>query len=107
MVFNWKDFHEVGLHLDKFSQEAYKRSSIGRYYYACFNLIKIYFEKKYYTIGRNYNIHSILINKLRYHDVEKEVELSLLLDNLRKYRNNADYDITFKKNNIKKAKKSC
>ncbi|WP_158005595.1 MULTISPECIES: hypothetical protein [Methanobrevibacter] len=34
------------------------------------------------------------------------MELSKLLNNLRKYRNNADYDFNFRKNNIKKAKKT-
>lgn len=26
MSFMWKDFHDVGIHLDTFSEEAYKRS---------------------------------------------------------------------------------
>lgn len=107
MSFMWKDFHDVGIHLDTFSEEAYKRSAIGRYYYACFNLTKIYFEREHFIIGHNQNPHEIIIKYLEYYEIEKEVELSKLLNNLRKYRNNADYDFNFRKNNIKKAKKTA
>ena len=105
MVFEWKKYCDVGKHLKNYSsEEEYQRSSISRYYYACFNSVKRYFEQEYYFLGRK-NVHNNLINGLKGKSVEEDL-LSESLNNLRRYRNNADYDEKFQWNNIRKTKKT-
>ncbi|WP_050553603.1 hypothetical protein [Methanobrevibacter boviskoreani] len=99
-TFDWNKFYDVGNHLKEYSDnEEYQRSAIGRYYYACFNLSKNYFEEKYYPLGHN-NVHITLIKCLKNSNSEYESELSDCLNKLRRYRNNADYDSKFHENNI-------
>ena len=105
MKFKWKKFCDVGNHLKKFSsEEEYQRSSISRYYYSCFNIVKLYFEKNYYSLGRK-NVHQNLIKGLDGRSDEEEF-LSETLDKLRRYRNNADYDEVFQRSNIKNTENS-
>lgn len=105
MRFEWEKYCDVGKHLKSFSkEEEYQRSSISRYYYACFNLVKQYFEKHYYLLGRK-DVHQKLINALKGRSTEENL-LSDSLNNLRRYRNNADYDECFQKSNIRKTEKS-
>lgn len=106
MAFNWKSFYEVGIHLLDYSDdESYERSAAGRFYYACFNLSKDYFEKKYFKLP-TMQVHSNLINQLVNKNDERERELSDLLKNLKWYRVKADYYIHFDNKNIQNSIKN-
>ena len=107
MSFDWKEFQEVGEHLENYSvEESYQRSAVGRYYYSCYHTVKSYFENKYYSLGFVNNPHETLINCLKYYENEDEVELAEALSKLRKYRNKADYYSGFRNNMVRKAKKN-
>ena len=105
MCFDWKKYHEVGEHLKNYSEdEAYQRAAISRYYYAYFNLIRRYFEKKHYEI-KSKHVHQKLIEGLNDSLDDDEYQLSVFLKKFRGYRNNADYDDKFKTRNIQKTQK--
>ena len=91
----WSDFYEVGLDLSKNRDEAYLRSAIGRYYYAIFGMAKLYLtntmDERVYNTRKN--IHKKLINRLLYSNDENESHIGEVLENLRKKRNYADYDL--------------
>lgn len=77
MSFDWKEFHDVGDHLESHSQkEAYQRSAVGRYYYSCYHLVKDYFEKKYFSLGFQDNPHKTLIDCLKSRGSEIDVNLA-------------------------------
>lgn len=107
MVFDWKEFNDVGVHLEEHSsEEAYQRSAVGRYYYSCYHLVKNYYEKKYHSLGRPEHPHETLIERLNFYGDEEEVDLAEALSKLRTYRNRADYYQGFRNNIIRNAKKA-
>lgn len=107
MSFDWKEFQEVGDNLKKTPREAYQRSAIGRYYYSCYAPVKEYFETVIRVIGSDENSHMAIIEGLRKSNEDKENDLGGALYNLRRYRNNADYHKSFKKNNVNKAQRTA
>lgn len=68
MDFNWKTLCEVGILLSNYSnKEQYERFAISRFYYACYNLSKDYYENTHHTLLSSFGLlstHQILINKL-------------------------------------------
>lgn len=88
------------------NEEEYQRSVIGRFYYACFGLAKEYYEKTHKQIVPHKESHAFLIKKLKCSVYDEEKELGKQLGDLRKYRNNADYDNKFHYGNLKKARKT-
>ena len=107
MSFDWKEFQEVGDNLKKTPREAYQRSAVGRYYYSCYVPVKEYFENVIRAISPDENSHQAIIEDLRESNDDKEKELGEFLSNLRRYRNNADYHKSFKKNNVHKAQRTA
>ena len=107
MSFDWKEFNDVGVHLEEHSsEEAYQRSAVGRYYYSCYHLVKNYFEREYYPLGRQEHPHEVLIERLKFYEDENEMELAEALSKLRTYRNKADYYQGFRNNIVRNAKKA-
>ena len=106
MVFDWKEFHDVGDHLKKYPQEAYQRSAVGRYYYSCYAPVRKYFEAVFRVIRSDENPHQTIIEELQKANDEKDNELGRYMSNLRSYRNNADYHNSFRRNNVLKAEKT-
>lgn len=107
MSFDWKEFHDVGDHLESHSpKEAYQRSAVGRYYYSCYHLVKDYFEKKYFSLGFQDNPHQTLIEYLKLYGDKNEAKISKYLSKLRGYRNKADYYQGFRENILRNAKKT-
>jgi hypothetical protein len=91
--FNWKEFNDVGNHLNNFSkEESYQRSAIGRYYYSCFGTVKEYYEKSFRKTLSSTNAHKTLIKYLLNSPFIEEQEVGNILDNLRNNRNYADYN---------------
>ena len=107
--FNWKTLCEVGILLSNYSnKEQYERSAISRFYYACYNLSKDYYENTHHTLLSSFGLlstHQILINKLEDSAYDEERELGGYLRILRDYRNNADYDKKFHNKNLHTSKK--
>lgn len=92
MGFDWEEFCGVGTHLlKKSSEEAYKRSGIGRLYYACFGKSKQYYEVSFRRVLPSKEGHKILIDELEKSIFKEERDLGKALHNLRKLRNHADY----------------
>ena len=106
MVFEWKEFHEVGNYLKQFPREAYQRSAVGRYYYACYHLVKKYYEHKFFYLGFQENPHETLIKCLRFYGNDLENDLADALSDLRDYRNKADYYQGFRHGIFRKAEKA-
>lgn len=106
MVFDWKEFNEVGDHLIQYPKEAYQRSAVGRYYYSCYMPVRKYFEAVIRVISSEENPHKTIIDELKKSNDDKENDLGDYMDKLRGYRNNADYHGRFKQTNVKKAKKT-
>ena len=107
MSFDWKEFHDVGVHLENYSpKEAFQRSAVGRYYYSCYHCVKDYFEKNYFHLGHKNSPHQALINCLKTFGSEDEADLADYLSKLRSYRNKADYYQGFRNTTFKKAKKT-
>lgn len=91
--FDWKEFYNVGNHLNSYSKkESYQRSAIGRYYYSCFGPVKNYFEKSFRkTLSKN-DAHATLIRILVNFPFIEEQKLGKKLEELRDNRNIADYN---------------
>ena len=107
MSFDWKEFYDVGVHLENHSpKEAYQRSAVGRYYYSCYHCVKDYFEKKHFHLGHHDQPHQTLINCLKTFGSEEEVDLAEYLSKLRSYGNKADYYQGFRNNIFRNAKKT-
>lgn len=105
MRFNWRDFITLGelfvTPQGEKLQEAYWRTAISRFYYGVFGLIREGLESKGFTVPRDKNVHLYIIEALRKSDNEKEREIGLHLDRLRRERNIADYDSEFSVNEVK------
>lgn len=106
MSFNWGKFYDVGLCLTNISEkEEYKRSAVGRYYYAAFGLVKNYYEENHHQKVPSNEGHSFLIKNLKNSNFKEEVDLGKNLEKLREYRNQADYRNRFNLINVKRAEK--
>ena len=106
MAFNWGKFYDVGLCLTNISEkEEYKRSAVGRYYYAAFGLVKNYYEENHHQKVPSNEGHSFLIKNLKNSNFKEEVDLGKNLEKLREYRNQADYRNRFNLINVKRAEK--
>ena len=105
-LFKWEKLYDVGICLKNISEkEEYQRSAVGRYYYAAFGLVKIYYEETHHKTVPSNDGHSFLIENLKKSNFEKEVELGNNLEKLREYRNHADYRNRFYLFNVKRAEK--
>ncbi|MBQ3472815.1 MAG: HEPN domain-containing protein [Methanobrevibacter sp.] len=106
MSFNWGKFYDVGLCLTNISEkEEYKRSAVGRFYYAAFGLVKNYYEENHHQKVPSNEGHSFLIKNLKNSNFKEEVDLGKNLEKLREYRNQADYRNRFNLINVKRAEK--
>lgn len=93
-MFDFSRFLDVGDVLAQVDDEAYVRSAIGRYYYAifcsvCVYLVEIMNENEF---NDNYNVHQRIYNRLVKSGNNTESSVGEKLNDLRKNRNEADYD---------------
>jgi uncharacterized protein (UPF0332 family) len=92
MSFDWMDYVKLAEELLNRAEESCYRSSISRAYYGVFCIAR---NKK---INRNYDpkdrkrIHWVVINAYKNSSDVNEQNIGLILDKLRKSRNDADYD---------------
>lgn len=93
MNFDWKEYLTLAERLRTDGGQACFRSSISRAYYAAFCIARDKVGLKDYEPERTGDppIHKKVINTLRTSEKMSEREISLILDQLRKMRNEADY----------------
>jgi len=89
MSFNWVEYVKLAEDLQKQRGESYLRSSISRAYYGVFCIAR---NKKGYKNSRQSNVHWEVINAYKNSSIQDEKYVGKLLDDLRKQRNDADYD---------------
>jgi len=107
MSFNWKDYIRLAEDLIKYNKEAYFRSGISRAYYGVFCLsrnkagfkdYRFYWnyvkeiKKNYKNKNRHVSVHEALVNYYESSKDPKEQSVGKILDELRKNRNDADYN---------------
>ena len=106
MDFDWERFIDVAEHLRNYSnREEYQRTAVGRYYYTCFLIARdIYYDMAKVPEG-TFVSHESVITFFEKSKKDIEKDLGTKLRNLRRRRNNADYDKEFRfadLNDIKK-----
>jgi len=89
MSFDWKGYVGLAEELLKESEESCLRSSISRAYYGVFCIVRNKKGYKNYTGG---NVHQKVINEYKSSVDKSEQNIGRILDNLRRSRNNADYN---------------
>ena len=106
MGFKGKQFIKVAEEIDKkYKSEPYQRTAVGRYYYGCFLTGRGYYEfKTHKKLGKD-GAHEKLINYFKSSNNPIENNIGDVLNNMRNYRNNADYGYIFKEQNLRKSKK--
>lgn len=88
MSFDWKKFIELAeILVNQETEEAF-RTAVSRSYYGVFGILR---NIKGFKKHKGGDVHSKLIESLKKSDKEKEREIGRLLDELRRYRNYADY----------------
>jgi uncharacterized protein (UPF0332 family) len=100
MSFDWKDYIKLAEKLynevNKNSmEEAYNRSVISRAYYGVFCLSRNKAGLEFYRPRRNTSdpgVHEKVIGYYKNSNKPEEKQAGKILDDLRWYRNNADYD---------------
>ena len=92
MSFNWKDYVSLAEDLVDSAQESTLRSCVSRAYYGVFCIARNGKSYKSYKGKPGENLHRKIINEYKFSSDVKEQETGRILDNLRKSRNEADYD---------------
>lgn len=93
-MFDFSDYYEVAEDLIKLDGEANIRSGISRYYYSGFGsartyLVEVMGEVKF---RNGHEIHKQVCERLINSKDNTEASIGEKLDDLKKIRNNADYD---------------
>ena len=89
MSFDWKDYVYLAEELLNRPEEAYLRSAISRAYYGVFCIARNRKGCKEFTRA---NVHWEVINKYKNSSDRNERNIGRILDNLRRSRNDADYN---------------
>lgn len=106
-TFDWKKNEDVGIHLMNYSSdEEYQRSSISRFYYACFGSSREYYEKAFRRILSTKDAHKTLIIELKNSPFIEEQHLGKKLKKLRAQRNRADYNKKSQNFAVEKSKRT-
>lgn len=89
MSFNWQDFLKIAEELMNTSEEAKLRTATSRAYYAVFCPAR---NKKGYKGYKKGDIHQKVISLYKRSNIQDESFIGKTLDELRRERNDADYD---------------
>ena len=95
------DFLKVAEKFHKSNEEAYRRSSISRAYYAIFNYVELYLASEDIYIPNDNTVHEKIPRYLRNAGLEKAKEVANKMDELKVERKKADYKMreTFSNSN--------
>lgn len=88
-----KDFLELAKRLQNSDDEASRRTSVSRSYYAIFNLVKDFLSSNGVKLPKAAQAHEKAHRYLFYSGVVEAEDLAVELDNLRENRNDADYEL--------------
>ncbi|HOV92532.1 MAG TPA: HEPN domain-containing protein [Candidatus Kapabacteria bacterium] len=89
MRFNWEKFIQLAENIQLHKSEEAYRTAISRSYYGIFCTIRDLNQFEQY---KKSDIHSKIIAHFKQSNDINDQWIGKLLDELRKYRNNADYD---------------
>lgn len=95
IMFDWVKFIVLAKMLFKRLDEESIRTSISRFYYGVFGVVRRYLirvEHKYYLARRDGNIHKKVSDEIKNSDNSTLKEISKIFHKLRVARNRADYD---------------
>jgi uncharacterized protein (UPF0332 family) len=89
MSFDWKDYVHLAEDLLNRPEESYLRSAISRAYYGVFCIAR---NRKGHKEFAGSNVHWTVINEYKNSSDRNERNIGRILDNLRRSRNDADYN---------------
>lgn len=90
-----KDFLELAKKMQNSENEAERRTSVSRAYYAVFNHIKGFLATHNIKLPAAAQAHEKARQYLSNSGIEEAEDLADTLDGLRKKRNDADYELTY------------
>ena len=88
------EFIEVAKSLAHSQREAWLRSAVSRAYYALLNSAIQFLSELGFSVEQGPGAHGQTRNRLSNSTVEQMMDFSRILDELRKRRNKADYDMS-------------
>jgi len=88
-----KDFLELAKKLQNSDDEASRRTSVSRSYYAIFNHVKDFLKNNGIKLPYAAEAHEKAQQYLSNSGIDEAVDLADDLDNLRRNRNDADYEL--------------
>ena len=88
-----RDFLDVAKNLARSQYEASLRSAISRAYYALLNSVVQFLPQLGFHVGQGPGKHGEVHHRLFNSGLEPMVEFSKILDELRRRRNDADYNM--------------
>ena len=89
MSFDWRDYIRLAENLMNHNDEAYLRSGISRAYYGVFCITR---NKAGFKNYKKPDVHWEVINHYKDSKGQKEQKIGNTLDQIRRFRNIADYD---------------
>ncbi|RLE07347.1 hypothetical protein DRZ78_03135 [Candidatus Aerophobetes bacterium] len=89
MSFDWRDYIRLAEDLMRHNEEAYARTVISRAYYGVFCLSR---NKAGFRNYKESNVHQKVIKHYQKSKNDNEQYVGKVLDDLRKERNDADYN---------------
>ena len=89
MSFDWKDYIRLAENLITHNSEAYLRSGISRAYYGVFCITR---NKAGFKNYKQPDVHREVINYYKDSKDQKKQKIGNILDQIRRFRNIADYD---------------
>lgn len=89
------DFHKTAELLKDCVEESHRRTSISRSYYGVFLYFREFFAKNGLTKQKKkkQDSHAFVCNCLQFCQVKGVPKVAVLLNNLRQWRQDADYDL--------------
>lgn len=85
------DFLRVAIRFKDSKEEAERRTSVSRAYFAVYNQVKAFFNSNRVSIPKDASGHVIVVRYLRQSQVAGDI--GGRIDDLRTYRNDADYKL--------------
>lgn len=89
MSFDWREYIRLAEELINQDKESCLRSGVSRAYYGVFCIMR---DKAGFKTYKEYDVHRKVIEYYKSSRDKKEQYVGKLLDELRKKRNDADYD---------------
>ncbi|MBM4141907.1 MAG: HEPN domain-containing protein [Nitrospira sp.] len=100
-----RDFLNLAIKLQNAEDEAEHRTAVSRAYYAAFNHVKSFLYKCKIKLPKAAKAHVKAYQYLFNSGLDEAEDLAEILDNLRNYRNDADYELISPK--YQHNKKNC